>query len=68
MWYELEEGGHMSHKRLEEVAETKPKKLATGCSFCLINFNSSKAQVKETEELEIEDVASFLARSVLPKK
>jgi Fe-S oxidoreductase len=64
MWYELPEGEHLAKKRLEDVAETNTPKLATACSYCLINFNSSRPQVKETEDLSIEDVATILAKSV----
>lgn len=65
MWYELPEGDHLAKNRLGHIGETKTEELATACSFCLINFNSSKTQVKETENIEIEDVASILAKSVL---
>ena len=65
MWYELPEGHDVSHNRLEQIGETKVKKLATACSFCMINFNSAKGSVKRTEELEVEDIASILAKSVL---
>ena len=51
--------------RLQDVAEVSKEKLATGCSFCLINFNSSRGEVPAVEEIEIEDVASILAKSVL---
>jgi Fe-S oxidoreductase len=64
MWYELPEGEDLAKNRLKDVGETKTEKLATSCSFCLINFNSSKSQVAETEEIEIEDVASILAKSL----
>ncbi len=64
MWYELSEGEHLSKKRLEDISETKATKLASACSYCLINFNSSKNQVKETESLEIEDISSILAKSI----
>lgn len=64
MWYELPEGEHLAKKRLEHVADVKQNKLATSCSYCLINFNSSKAQVPATENLEVEDVASILAKSI----
>ncbi len=64
MWYEIDEGVHLATKRLEEIGDTKAPKLATSCSYCLINFNSSKAQVASTEEIEIDDVASILAQSV----
>jgi Fe-S oxidoreductase len=65
MWYELPEGHHLAHNRLEQIGEVKVEKLATSCSFCMINFNSSKGSVKQTEELQIEDVASILAKSAL---
>jgi Fe-S oxidoreductase len=65
MWYELPEGHHLAHNRLEQIGETKAPKLATSCSYCMINFNSSKGTVKTTEELQVEDVASILAKSVL---
>jgi Fe-S oxidoreductase len=65
MWYELPEGQHLAHNRLEQIGEVKVSKLATSCSYCMINFNSSKGTVKTTEELQVEDVASLLAKSVL---
>ena len=64
MWYELPEGEDLAKNRLNDIGETKTEKLATACSYCLINFNSSKAQVKETEEIQIDDVASILAQSI----
>lgn len=65
MWYELPEGEHLAHNRLEQIGETAAPKLATSCSYCMINFNSSKGTVKTTENLQVEDVASILAKSVL---
>lgn len=64
MWYELPEGEELAVNRLKDVGQASRDKLATSCSFCLINFNSSKAHVKETENIEIEDVASILAKSI----
>jgi Fe-S oxidoreductase len=65
MWYELPEGEHIAHNRLKDISEKEVNKLATACSYCMINFNSSKAHMKETENLEVEDVASILAKAVL---
>lgn len=65
MWYELPEGKHLAENRLEHIGDTQAPKLATACSYCMINFNSSKGTVKSTEDLQIEDVASILAKSVL---
>jgi Fe-S oxidoreductase/nitrate reductase gamma subunit len=64
MWYELPEGEHLAKNRLREIGAVAPQKLATACSFCMINFNSSKTQVKETEDIEVEDVATILAKSI----
>lgn len=64
MWYELPEGEELAKNRLNDVGQTKTETLATSCSYCLINFNSSKVHVKETENIEIEDVASLLAKSI----
>jgi len=64
MWYELEEGEHLANNRLKDIGETKAGSLATGCSFCMINFNSAKGHQKATENLEVEDVASLLAKSI----
>ena len=64
MWYELPQGEHLAKNRLRDIGVTKAPKLASACSYCMINFNSTKTQVQETEDLEIEDVATVLAKSV----
>lgn len=65
MWYELPEGEHLAKNRLRDIGQTQVPLLATACSYCLINFNSTKVQVKQTEELKVNDVACILADSVL---
>jgi len=65
MWYEIHEGTDLVEGRLEHIAETKVEKLATSCSFCMINFNSGKSKNKGTEELQVEDVASILKKSII---
>ncbi len=65
MWYELPEGVHLAEKRLEQIGETKAPKLATACSFCMINFHSSKNEKTNTDATEIEDVATILAKTIL---
>lgn len=64
MWYELDEGQHLALNRLDHIAETKTEKLATACSYCMINFASSKGQRQQTEELEIQDVAQVLEKTI----
>ena len=65
MWYELPEGEHLAKERLNQIGQTNTSKLATSCSYCMINFNSTKAQGEKTQNMEIEDVATVLAKSVL---
>jgi Fe-S oxidoreductase len=65
MWYELPEGEHIAKNRLRQIGDTQMPNLATACSFCLLNFESTKVQVDSTQEIEIKDVASYLAQSVL---
>ncbi len=65
MWYELPEGFDPVKNRLEHIAETNAPKLATSCSFCMINFKSGKGLHEKTENLEVEDIAQILAKSVL---
>jgi Fe-S oxidoreductase len=65
MWYELPEGEHLSHNRLADIAETKSEKLATACSYCMINFNSAKGHKPETENLAVEDIAQILHKSIM---
>lgn len=65
MWYETPDGEHLSKNRLKQIARTGSPNLVTACSYCMINFNSSKTGVPETEELVVEDVASILHRSVI---
>jgi Fe-S oxidoreductase len=65
MWYELPEGEHLANKRLEHVAATNVQKLSTACSYCMINFNSARGHHQKTENMEVEDIASTLARSIL---
>ena len=68
MWYEIEEGGHMVDNRLQHVGETvgakETPKLATSCSFCMINFKGGISEKTKTENLEVEDVASILAKTI----
>lgn len=64
MWYELEEGKHLALNRLEQIGDTKAPKLATSCSYCMINFESSRGNVPSTENLEIQDVSQYLERTI----
>lgn len=64
MWYEVEAGEDLAGKRLEHVGEKKVDKLATACSFCMINFKGGISEKTGTENLEIEDVASILAKTI----
>ena len=64
MWYELEEGRDPAENRMGHIEETKTNKLATSCSYCMINFHSAKGQRQTTEELKINDVAEILEKTI----
>lgn len=64
MWQEIHEGTDMVQGRLEHIAETEADKVATACSYCMINFESGKGKNKDTENTHVEDIASILNRSV----
>lgn len=64
MWYEVEAGKDLAGERLAHVGEKKVEKLATACSFCMINFKGGISEKTGTENLEIEDVASILAKTI----
>jgi Fe-S oxidoreductase len=68
MWYELSAGQHLAYKRLDDIRDVAVPVVGTACSFCMINFVSSKAHYKETEDVEVQDVASILAQSLLDKE
>jgi len=57
MWYESEGGSKIVENRLQHVSKTGAKTLVTGCSYCMINFKSAFAQMSETKDLEILDLA-----------
>jgi Fe-S oxidoreductase len=64
MWYESESGGKIVENRLKQVAETGAQTLITGCSFCMINFKSAFANVEETKNLEVLDIAQTVAMAL----
>ncbi len=64
MWYEIHGAKDPVVGRLEHVGETKAPKLATACSYCMINFNAGKGLVKATEELQIKGISQILRKSV----
>ncbi|MCY4644329.1 MAG: (Fe-S)-binding protein [Bacteriovoracales bacterium] len=64
MWYEIEDGEHLALNRLDHIGKTNAPKLATACSYCMINFHSSKGQKNATQELQIEDVAEILDKTI----
>ena len=61
MWYESEGGGKIVENRLKHVAETGAKTLVTGCSYCMINFKSAFANLEETKNLEVLDLAEAIS-------
>jgi Fe-S oxidoreductase len=64
MWHEIEDGESIVKKRLEHVEKTQAKTLVTGCSFCLINFKSTFETLKNSQEIDILDIAQVVEKAM----
>ncbi len=63
MWMEDRVGEKVNHRRLDHVAETGAKTVASACPYCLIMFDDA-AKTKNREELARLDIAELLEKSV----
>ena len=63
MWMEEKVGQKVNHRRLDHVAETGAKTVASACPYCLIMFDDA-AKTKNREDLARADIAELLERSL----
>ncbi len=63
MWMEEKVGQKVNHRRLEHVAETGAKTVASACPYCLIMFDDA-AKTKGREDLARLDVAELLEKTL----
>lgn len=67
MWYEAP-GNHINVMRLEELIEHNPEKISVACPYCNVMMNTAvttSSSFLGNQELQVEDVAVTLAKSVL---
>ena len=63
MWMEEKVGEKVNHRRLDHVAETGAKTVASACPYCLIMFDDA-AKTKDREDLARADIAELLEKSL----
>ena len=63
MWMEEKVGEKVNHRRLDHVAETGAKTVASACPYCLIMFDDA-AKTKNREDLARADIAELLEKAL----
>ena len=63
MWMEEKVGEKVNHRRLDHVAETGAKAVASACPYCLIMMDDA-AKTKNREDIAREDIAEILEKSL----
>ncbi len=63
MWME-EDQPRVNHRRVDQAAATAATKVATACPFCLAMFDEGIASRQLGEQLAVDDVAVYVARSL----
>jgi Fe-S oxidoreductase len=70
MWMEERIGKRINTERIDEALSTGPDTISTACPYCLVMLgdaiSAKKSSGEASESLEIVDVATVLARSVIP--
>jgi Fe-S oxidoreductase len=64
MW--MEEGQpRVNHRRVQQAVDTEASKVATACPFCLAMFDEGIASKQLGDQLAVDDVAVYVARSLV---
>jgi Fe-S oxidoreductase len=64
MW--MEEGQpRVNHRRVQQAVDTEASKVATACPFCLAMFDEGIASQQIGDQLAVDDVAVYVARSLV---
>jgi Fe-S oxidoreductase len=63
MW--MEEGQpRVNHRRVDQAIETEATRVATACPFCLTMFDEGIASRGAQDQLAVDDIAVYVARSM----
>ena len=64
MWMEEKIGTRINHARVEQTLETGAPRVATACPFCLTMFRDGISAKGAEAQLQVRDLAQYLADSV----
>jgi Fe-S oxidoreductase len=63
MW--MEEGQpRVNHRRVDQAIETEATRVATACPFCLTMFDEGIASRGAQDQVAVDDIAVYVARSM----
>jgi Fe-S oxidoreductase len=64
MWMEEKIGKRINHERVEQTLRTGAPRVATACPFCLTMFRDGISAKGAEAQLQVSDLAQYLAESV----
>jgi Fe-S oxidoreductase len=64
MWMEEKIGTRINHARVEQTLRTEAPRVATACPFCLTMFRDGISAKGAESQLQVKDLAQYLADSV----
>ena len=64
MWMEEKIGKRINHERVEQTLRTHAPRVATACPFCLTMFRDGISAKGAESQLQVKDLAQYLAESV----
>ncbi|HEV2014190.1 MAG TPA: (Fe-S)-binding protein [Candidatus Dormibacteraeota bacterium] len=64
MWMEEKIGKRINHERVEQTLRTEAPRVATACPFCLTMFRDGISAKGAESQLQVKDLAQYLAESV----
>ncbi|TMD65170.1 MAG: 4Fe-4S dicluster domain-containing protein [Chloroflexi bacterium] len=64
MWMEEKIGKRINHERVEQTLRTQAPRVATACPFCLTMFRDGISAKGAENQLQVRDLAQYLAESV----
>ncbi len=64
IWMETPKTERFSNLRLTQARETGARVLATGCPYCITNFEESRLTLGCEEALEVKDIAEIIREAI----
>jgi Fe-S oxidoreductase len=63
MWYEMKQGTSMTAERMSQLKNSS-KKIASSCSFCLINFEFGKSTNDKFQDMTVQDISELVKEAI----